>query len=167
VRDAIIEPGGLAETFPPWRWAPVRRPALLRQSLLCVPPRLRSFAPETSRAAQRRGALETIAHYLHLLEEAFLVSPYRSTPGGLRAGRRAPPKVIVLSQALLAAVHPDGIPGARPRPRPFGAWIENACLSYAWNAEQRVAYWARSHSKVDGVLDGTWGGGRSKSPPVV
>ena len=39
----------------------------------------------------------------------------------------------------------------------FGAWLENACLSYAWNAAQRVAYWREEPLEVDGVLDGSWG----------
>jgi len=58
---------------------------------------------------------------------------------------------------LLAAAHPDGIPERDRDPARFGAWIENACLSYAWNAEQRVAYWREEPLEVDGVLDGTWG----------
>jgi hypothetical protein len=63
----------------------------------------------------------------------------------------------MLNQALLAATHPDGIPEPDRDPARFGAWIENACLSYAWNAEQRVAYWREEPLEIDGVLDGTWG----------
>jgi hypothetical protein len=78
---------------------------------------------------------------------------------GRRAARRraAPPKLITLNQALMAATHPAGTPEPDRDPARFGAWLENACLSYAWNAGQRVAYWREEPLEVDGVLDGTWG----------
>jgi hypothetical protein len=39
----------------------------------------------------------------------------------------------------------------------FGAWVENACLAYAWNAGQRVSYWREEPLEVDAVLEGSWG----------
>jgi len=104
-----------------------------------------------------RGALETIAHYLHLLEEAFLVAALPKHGRRAARGRAAPPKLVVLNQALLAAVHPDSFPAPDRDPARFGAWIENGCLSHAWNAEQRVAYWREEPFEVDGLLDGAWG----------
>jgi predicted AAA+ superfamily ATPase len=156
VRDAIIEPAIGRDLL---ALGPVRRPALLRQVFgLCIssPAQIVSLQ-KLQGQLDERGALETIAHYLHLLEEAFLVAALPKH--GRRAARRraAPPKLITLNQALLAAAHPDGIPEPDRDPARFGAWIENACLSYAWNAEQRVAYWREEPLEVDGVLDGTWG----------
>jgi len=60
-----------------------------------------------------RGALETIAHYLPLLEEAFLVS--------LAAGRGFGEGQVVLNQALLAATDPAGAPEPARDPARFGA----------------------------------------------
>jgi predicted AAA+ superfamily ATPase len=156
VRDAIIEPAIGRDLL---ALGPVRRPALLRQVFgVCVasPAQIVSLQ-KLQGQLEERGALGTVAHYLHLLEEAFLVAGLPKH--GRRAARRraAPPKVIVLNQALLATAHPDGIPEPDGDPARFGAWIENACLSYAWNAEQRVAYWREEPFEVDGVLDGTWG----------
>jgi len=156
VRDAIIEPAIGRDLL---ALGPVRRPALLRQVFgVCVasPAQIVSLQ-KLQGQLEERGALETIAHYLYLLEEAFLVAGLPKH--GPRAARRraAPPKLITLNQALLAAAHPDGIPEPDRDPARFGAWIENACLSYAWNAEQRVAYWREEPLEVDGVLDGTWG----------
>ena len=156
VRDAIIEPAIGRDLL---ALGPVRRPALLRQVFgVCVasPAQIVSLQ-KLQGQLEERGALGTVAHYLHLLEEAFLVAALPKH--GRRAARRraAPPKLIVLNQALLAAVHPDSIPEPDRDPARFGAWIENACLSYAWNAEQRVAYWREEPLEVDGVLDGTWG----------
>jgi predicted AAA+ superfamily ATPase len=72
-------------------------------------------------------------------------------------GRAAPPKLITLSNALLAPVNPDGIPHQTAEPARFGAWVENACLAHAWNAGQRVTYWREEPLEVDAVLDGSWG----------
>ena len=156
VRDAIIEPAIGRDLL---ALGPVRRPALLRQVFgVCVasPAQIVSLQ-KLQGQLEERGALGTVAHYLHLLEEAFLVAALPKH--GRRAARRraAPPKLVVLNQALLAAAHPDGIPEPDRDPARFGAWIENACLSYALNAEQRVAYWREEPLEVDGVLDGTWG----------
>jgi len=156
VRDAILEPAIGRDIL---ALGPVRRPALLRQVFgVCVasPAQIVSLQ-KLQGQREERGALGTVAHYLHLLEDAFLVAALPKH--GRRAARRraAPPKLIVLNQALLAAAHPDGIPEPDRDPARFGAWIENACLSYAWNAEQRVTYWREEPLEVDGVLDGTWG----------
>ena len=156
VRDAIIEPAIGRDLL---ALGPVRRPALLRQVFgVCVtsPAQIVSLQ-KLQGQLEERGALETIAHYLHLLEDAFLVAALPKH--GRRAARQraAPPKLITLNQALLAATHPDRIPEPDREPARFGAWIENACLSYAWNAEQRVAYWREEPLEIDGVLDGNWG----------
>ena len=156
VRDAIIEPAIGRDLL---ALGPVRRPALLRQVFgVCVtsPAQIVSLQ-KLQGQLEERGALETIAHYLRLLEDAFLVAALPKH--GRRAARQraAPPKLITLNQALLAATHPDRIPEPDREPARFGAWIENACLSYAWNAEQRVAYWREEPLEIDGVLDGNWG----------
>ncbi len=156
VRDAIIEPAIGRDLL---ALGPVRRPALLRQVFgVCVtsPAQIVSLQ-KLQGQLEERGALETIAHYLRLLEDAFLVAALPKH--GRRAARQraAPPKLITLNQALLAATHPDGIPEPDRDPARFGAWIENACLSYAWNAKQRVTYWREAPLEIDGVLDGNWG----------
>ena len=74
-----------------------------------------------------RGALETIAHYLPLLEEAFLVTALPKHARRALRRRAAPPKLVVLNQALLAATDPAGalrrvsrerVPGPRLECRP-------------------------------------------------
>jgi hypothetical protein len=71
--------------------------------------------------------------------------------------RAAPPKLVVLNQAFIAATDPAGAPEPARDPARFGAWVENACLAHAWNAGQRLAYWREEPLEVDGVLEGTWG----------
>jgi len=106
---------------------------------------------------QGPGALETVAHYLALLEEAFLVAPLGKHSARPARQRAAPPKLVTLNNALVAVVDPRPVPDRATDPARFGAWVENACLAYAWNAGQSVSYWREEPLEVDGVLEGTWG----------
>jgi hypothetical protein len=83
----------------------------------------------------------------------------RDTPQyAARSSRRrsAPPKLVTLSNALLAVVDPQGIPSSASDPTRFGAWVENACLAHAWICGQRVSYRREEPYEVDGVIEGTW-----------
>jgi predicted AAA+ superfamily ATPase len=156
VRDAIIEPAIGRDVL---TLADVRRPGLLRQIFAvsaASPAQIVSLQKLQGRLHDA-GALETIAHYLNLLEEAYLVAPLEKH--AIRPARRraAPPKLVTLNNALVAAVDPRGIPSPASEPERFGAWVENACLAFAWNCGQRVAYWREEPFEVDGVLDGSWG----------
>jgi uncharacterized protein len=156
VRDAIMEPAIGKDIL---ALAAVRKPALLRQvfGVSAASPAQIVSLQKIQGQLQDPGALETIAHYLALLEEAFLVAPlgkHAMRPARVRA---APPKLITLNNALLAVMDPRGIPDRGVDASRFGAWVENACLAYAWNAGQRVTYWREEPLDVDGVIEGSWG----------
>ena len=156
VRDAIVEPAIGRDLL---TLATVRKPALLRQVFAISassPAEIISLQKMQGRL-QDAGALETIVHYLGLLEEAFLVAGLEKHASRAIRRRAAPPKLVVLSNALLAAVDPRGIPDPATEPARFGTWVENACLAHAWNAGQRVRYWREEPLEVDGILDGSWG----------
>jgi uncharacterized protein len=106
---------------------------------------------------QDAGALETVANYLALLEEAFLVAPVPKYSTRAARRRAAPPKLVTLNNALLAVMAPDGIASAATDPARFGAWVENACLASAWSSGQNVTYWREEPFEVDGVFEGSWG----------
>lgn len=155
VREAIVEPAIGRDIL---ALGPVRRPALLRQLFgvaVSAPAAIVSLQKIRGQLHDA-GALETIAHYLRLLEEAYLVVglPKHATRALRR--RAAPPKLVVLNQALLAAT---GGPAPSPEREPdrFGTWVENACLAFAWNAGQEVAYWREEPWEIDGVTSGSWG----------
>jgi predicted AAA+ superfamily ATPase len=156
VRDAIVEPAIGRDLL---ALEQVRRPALLRQLFAVAassPARIVTLQ-KLRGALHDAGALETLAHYLALLAEAFLVAPiakYSETPARRRA---SPPKLIVLSNALLAATDPRGIPDRTREPERWGAWLENACLAHAWNTGQQVTYWRAEPHEVDAVIEGSWG----------
>jgi len=156
VRDAILEPAVGRDML---ALAAIRKPALLRQVFgVCAssPAQIISLQ-KIQGQLQDAGALETIAHYLALLEEAFLVAPLGKHAMSPVRHRAAPPKLVTLNNALLAVVDPRGIPDRSTDPKRFGSWVENACLAHAWNAGQRVSYWREEPLEVDGVLEGSWG----------
>jgi predicted AAA+ superfamily ATPase len=156
VRDAIVEPAIGRDLL---ALCPIRRPALLREvfAMAAASPAEIVSLQKLQGALADRGALETIAQYLRLLEEAFLVAPLAKYSPRATRSRAAPPKLVTLNNALLAVTHPDGPPdAARDRAR-FGRWLENACLARAWNAGERVTYWREEPLEVDGVIEGRWG----------
>lgn len=156
VQDAIIEPAIAKDIL---ALAEVRRPALLRQifSICASSPAQIISLQKLQGQLQDRGALETIVHYLHLLQEAYLVVPLEKHTSRPLRRRAAPPKLITLNNALLAAVDPRGHPNQSQEPDRFGAWVENACLAFAWNRGQHVSYWREEPLEVDGVIEGSWG----------
>ncbi len=156
IRDAIIEPAIGRDSL---ALGVVRRPALFRQVFALAA----SLPAQIVSLQKLRGqlgdgvALETIAHYLAVLQEAYLIAPLEKfSPRALRR-RAAPPKLVVLSNAVLAATHPHGAPEPDTEPERYGIWVENACLACAWNTGQRVTYWREEPYEVDGVLEGSWG----------
>jgi len=156
VRDAILEPAIGRDLL---ALGVVRRPALLRQvfGVCAASPAQVVSLQKLQGQLQDPGALETIAHYLALLEQAFLVAPLPKFSPRPARQRAAPPKLVTLSNALLAAADPRGAPDPRIDPARYGAWVENACLAHAWCAGQRVSYWREEPLEVDAVVEGTWG----------
>ena len=154
VRDAIVEPAIGRDIM---ALAPVRKPALLRQVFgACVasPAQVVSLQKLQGQLLDA-GALETIAQYLGLLEEAFLVAPLKKYSPRLSRRRAAPPKLVVLNNAVLAVADPTL--DLDSDPLRHGAWVENACLAHAYNSGQEVLYWREEPHSVDGVLQGSWG----------
>ena len=156
VRDAILEPAIGRDIL---ALAAVRRPALLRQvfGVAASSPAQIVSLQKIQGLLQDAGALETVAHYLALLEEAFLVAPLPKFSTRAARRRAAPPKLVTLNNALVAVMDPQGIADASSDPKRFGAWVENACLAHAWNAGQQVSYWREEPLEVDGVFEGSWG----------
>ncbi len=156
VRDAILEPAIGRDIL---ALAAVRRPALLRQvfGVAASSPAQIVSLQKLQGQLQDAGALETLAHYLALLDEAFLVASLPKYSTNVARRRASPPKLVPLNNALVAVVDPEGIADSKSDPKRFGVWVENACLAHAWNSGQRVAYWREEPLEVDGVLEGSWG----------
>jgi uncharacterized protein len=156
IRDAILEPAIGRDIL---ALAAVRRPALLRQvfGVAASSPAQIVSLQKIQGQLQDAGALETIAHYLALLEEAFLVVPVPKYSTRAARRRASPPKLVTLNNALVAVVDPDGVAQGEADAARFGTWVENACLAHAWNSGQDVSYWREEPLEVDGILRGSWG----------
>lgn len=158
VLDSIIEPAIGRDLMSA---SPIRKPALLRQLVtVCagLPAQIVSLQ-KLQGQLRDAGALETVAQYLRLLEEAFLVAPVPKYSPSVQRQRAAPPKTVLQSNALPAVLDPRGSPERGKDPGRFGAWVENACLAYALQSGWRVSYWREEPLEVDAVLEsdrGAW-----------
>jgi predicted AAA+ superfamily ATPase len=154
LHDSIIEPAVGQDIL---NLELVRKPGLLRQ-LYSVsighPAEIVSLQKLTGQLSEK-GAMDTVAHYLHLLEEACLVAGVRKYSDREIRQRASPPKLLVLNNALMAAAGTG--PSPEKDPVRWGRWVENACGATAWNAGQAVYYWRAEPQEVDWVIDGSWG----------
>jgi len=155
VRDAIIEPALTRDILD---LAEVRKPALLRQvfAFAASSPSEIVSLQKVQGALHDRGAIETMATYLSLLQDAALVAPVERFSARVRQ-RSAPIKLVVLNNALATAVHPAGAPDPSVDPNRWGRWVENACLGFAISRGQKVRYWREEPFEVDAIIDGDWG----------
>jgi hypothetical protein len=156
VHDAILEPAIGRDIL---ALAPIRKPALLRQvfAIAVASPAQIISLQKLQGQLQDAGHVATIAHYLALLEEGYLVAALTKYSERALRRRNAPPKLVVLSNALLRAADSLGPPDPGRDPARFGAWLENACLAHACNAGQQVSYWREEPLEVDAIIDGSWG----------
>jgi uncharacterized protein len=157
VRESILEPALGRDVG---SLAPIRQPSLLRQvfAIAAQHPCETISLQRMQAVLLQRGALTTIAGYLKRLEQASLVAPLPRHSTGNKARRRAaPPKLVVLNNALLSALHPNGPPDRTREPERHDIWVENACLAHAINAGQFVSYWREEPFDVDAVITGDWG----------
>jgi predicted AAA+ superfamily ATPase len=156
IRDAIIDPAISHDIF---SLTEVRRPALLKQvfALSAASPAQIVSLNKLQGQLQDKGALDTISHYLSLLEDSFLIAALDKHTAKPIRSRSAPPKLVVLNNALLAVMDQRGIPNKKNDPERFGNWVENAVLAFCWNSGQQVSYWRDDTYEVDGVIDGPWG----------
>lgn len=152
VRDSIIEPAIGRDIL---ALNAIRRPALLRQIFAItatIPAQIFSLQ-KLQGQLQDSGALATIAHYLELLENAFLIAVLRKYTNKPLRFRESPPKFVVLNQAICAAYDPRGIPTRESDPQRFGFWIENACLAHLWNSGRNLMYWREEPYEVDAIVN--------------
>ncbi len=156
LRDSVIEPAIGRDIL---QLEAVRKPALLRQlfALAVAHPAEILSLEKIAGSLAEKGALETLAHYLDLLSDAFLVAGLQRYAGDEIRRRRSPPKLVVLNNALLAGSRTSPPPQAQSNPSEWGRWLENACIAFAINAGQEAFYWREEPWEVDTVIKGSWG----------
>jgi uncharacterized protein len=96
IRNSIVEPAIGRDII---MLESIRKPALLRQLFaICIghPAETISLQKLCGQLSER-GALETVAHYLHVLEDACIVASLQKYSSKTLRQRSSPPKVITLN----------------------------------------------------------------------
>ncbi len=155
IRDSLIESVIGKDVL---LMSPVQKPALLRQAfgMACAhPAEVLSYQKMLGQLSEA-GNTVTIAHYLHLLSAAYLLTPLQRWSGSRIRQRGSIPKIVLRDNSLVTAL----IPGAMTRGRMSPAWrgrlVENAVgaalVAMAEREGGEVFYWRDRQDEVDYVL---------------
>lgn len=155
VRDSLIESVLGRDVLSLQR---VTKPALLRHlfALACRFPAQAISYTKMLGQLQDAGNTTTLAHYLRLLETAFLLSGLeRFSPGQARS-RGSTPKLVVWNNGLVSAVNLQSFAAARQDSTWWGHLVENAVGAHLLNHLQgpsyEVAWWRNGRHEVDYVV---------------
>jgi uncharacterized protein len=105
---------------------------------------------------QDAGNTTTLAHYLHLLETAFLVTGLERFSPGLARSRGSSPKLVLWNNALVTALGLRSLAQAEGDPAFWGRLVENAVGAHLLNHLQgpayEISYWRERDCEVDFVV---------------
>jgi predicted AAA+ superfamily ATPase len=155
VRDALVEPAIARDVL---AMQTVTKPALLRQLFALSGLHAGQILSYTKMLGQLQdaGNTTTIAHYLRLLETAFLASGLDRFKPGRIARRGSSPKLIVWNNALVTSLGLPGFEQARGDPAYWGRLVENAVgahlLNHLQGTPHEVSYWRDRSDEVDFVV---------------
>ena len=155
VRDALVEPAIARDVL---AMQTVTKPALLRQLFaLCglYAAQILSYTKMLGQL-QDAGNTTTLAHYLRLLETAFLASGLDRFKAGRAARRGSSPKLVVWNNALVTSLGLAGFEEARGDSSLWGRLVENAVgahlLNHLQGSPHEVTYWRERSDEVDFVV---------------
>lgn len=137
----------------------VDKPALLRQllELSCQYSGQVLSYQKMCGQLQDAGNTTTLAHYLDLLKGAGFVCGIQKYAGQKVRRRASSPKLQVMNNALLSAMHGGSFEESRNSPVMWGRWVESSVG--AWLVNQSLAsgvalyYWRHRNHEVDFVLE--------------
>ncbi|MBW2600838.1 MAG: ATP-binding protein [Deltaproteobacteria bacterium] len=136
----------------------VSKPALLRHLFLLAaahPAQILSYNKMLGQLHDA-GNTTTLAHYLRLLESAFLVSGLELFKQGKLAKRGTSPKLILWNNGLINAVIGNSFENARTDHSWWGRLVENAVGAHLLNHLQELShslyYWRHRGMEVDFVV---------------
>jgi len=137
---------------------PIAKPALLRHLFALAarfPAQVLSYNKMLGQL-QDAGNTTTLAHYVRVLETAFLVSGLeRFSMGGSRS-RGSSPKLIFWNNALVSALTTRSFEDARDEPEYWGRLVENAVGAHLLNSLAgpafELTYWRDRADEVDFVV---------------
>ena len=135
--------------------APITKPTLLRHLFLLSASAPCEILSYTKMLGQLRdaGNTTTLAHYLKLLEVAFLVSGLERFSGGRVRKRGSSPKLVPWNNALVTSVGALDLDGYLCSPQLWGRLVENAVGAHLLNSLQgighEVTYWRERNNEID------------------
>lgn len=155
VADSLVEPAIARDVL---QLQTVRKPSLLRHLFAfaaAFPAQHVSFNKMLGQL-QDAGNTTTLAHYLKLLEMAFLVSGVELYSAGRGRRRGSSPKLILWNSALIHALSPLSFTEARLDRAWWGHVVENAVgahlLNHFFEPVWHVTYWREGNQEVDFVV---------------
>lgn len=158
----------------------IAKPALLRHLFMLSavhPAQILSYNKMLGQL-QDAGNTTTLAHYLRLLESAFLISGLELFKGGKRQKRGSSPKLIIWNNGIINALMANSMKDSRNDYSWWGRLIENAVgahlLNHLTSLPYSVYYWRYKGLEVDFVVKTPkqiWGlevkSGKSKNPKGI
>lgn len=136
----------------------ITKPALLRHLFALaatLPAQLVSYTKMLGQL-QDAGNTTTLAHYLRLLESAFLASGLERFSRGVQRKRGSSPKLILWNNALVNALSTRTLSESLADPVWWGRLVENAVGAHLCNnlnsVEFTVTYWRERNQEVDFVV---------------
>lgn len=136
----------------------VAKPALLRNLFLLAavhPAQILSYNKMLGQL-QDAGNTTTLAHYLKLLESAFLISGLEAFKSGKQMKRGSSPKLIVWNNGLVNAIVGHDFHKAREDYSWWGRLVENAVgarlISHLNRFSNELFYWRERGREIDFVI---------------
>ncbi|MFA5031428.1 MAG: ATP-binding protein [bacterium] len=155
IRDSLIETVLSKDVI---LMSSITKPALLRQVFgLCIehPAEIMSYQKMMGQL-QDAGNTTTIAFYLKLLANAFLIVPLERYSGNKIRQRGSIPKIVVLDNALISAISGKGFKLTVKDKIFWGRMVENAVGSKLYSMTQEAGgqlfYWRERNDEVDYVI---------------
>ncbi|WGZ96452.1 MAG: DUF4143 domain-containing protein [Candidatus Thiothrix putei] len=154
VLDAIIEPTLSRDVL---QLARIDKPALLRRLFVLGCQYSGQILSYQKMIGQLQDACNTttLAHYLTLLNGAWMLAGLDKFAGDLARSRAASPKLLVLNTALLTAQHSFDFHSARHDGEQWGRLVESAVGAYLYNTlppTMSLTYWRERNAEVDFVI---------------
>ena len=155
VSDALIETAIARDVL---QLHPLNKPALLRELFgvaAAHPAQIFSYNKMLGQLNDA-GNTTTLAHYLELLETAYLASGLSQYSGSHPRKRASSPKLILWNNALINAFARRSFANARADGAWWGRLVENAVGAHLLNHLPRetysVNYWRQGNDEVDFVV---------------
>lgn len=136
----------------------IAKPVLLRHLFALAATLPAQFVSYTKMLGQLHdaGNTTTLAHYLKLLESAFLASGLELFSRGKQRKRGSSPKLVLWNNALVNALSTRTFADALGDPIWWGRLVENAVGAHLCNSllsvEYEITYWREGNQEVDYVV---------------